>query len=104
VRQTGSDPVDLVRGNACADSTPANEHAAIHFSGHKGGGDLVGVIGIVDRLGRTRAMVTDVMPLRRQERGEVLLQREARVIGGQGDPHRYAHRSASRLQRAFDSA
>jgi hypothetical protein len=79
----------LVGGHRHADARAAHEHTARGLAGDHRRADRLGIVGIIDRLGRLRAEVHDVVAEVDEPGLEIFLQGESRVIGAQTyDRHR----------------
>ena len=79
---------DLVRGDARADSRAAEQDAAVDLAAHDREAELLGVVRVVDRLGRVCAEVEHAVTERLDLLLHRFLERETRVVAGDGDLHR----------------
>jgi len=76
-----------VGGDRDADAGPAKGNAIIGPAGGDFLGELVAVIGIIDRIHARGPEVVDRMPLRAEPGDEIRLERDGGMIGSDGDPH-----------------
>ena len=88
VDQRGPDAAHLVRRDLLALAGPADDDPALGLARHHRATDGGAERGVVDRLGRVGAEVEHVVALRREERDEVRLEREAGMVRTDRDLHR----------------
>src|SRR5262249_3032401 len=79
----GAHAGQLVGGHRHPDARAAHEHAARGLAGDHRRADRDGVVGVIDRLGRLRAEVHDVVAVVDEPCLEIFLQGESRVIGAE---------------------
>ena len=70
-----------------ADARAAQRHAAFGFAFGDMRGELVAIVGVIDRSLAVGAKIGDLVALRGQPCGKLGLEGEGGVIGGDGDAH-----------------
>ena len=87
VTESRANAAVLVGGDRGADAAAADQHGALARPGQDRGSDRRRVVGVVDRFLGVRSEILDVMAVRDQELDDEPLDREARVIGRDCNPH-----------------
>ena len=85
VAQRGAHAAHLVGGELLTLAAPAEHDAEVGIAVAHGSPDARTDLGVVDRLGRVRALVVDLVALAEQHRHEVLLEVVAGVVGADRD-------------------
>ena len=98
VTQTGAHTRQLVGGDRRADAAATHDDAALGAAVDDSVAHRGREVGVVHRFGRRRAEVDDVVAGLAQPAGQMLLQLEASVVGGNRNAHRKVTCARKHLQ------
>ena len=102
VTNGGANPVDLVRRDGGTDAAAATQDAAIGSTGENRRGDPLGVVRVIDRLGRKRPEIDSLVAAGLDALNNGWLQGESGVVAANCDAHRVSSLCLRTVCSVFD--